>query len=306
MAQGFLTKMNKQEIIELIKTTIEKKYELTIDSIPNFTRIYDGVARKIHQSNPDNTLVKKNMLLIKELINMLKKKYEYKLEKQKVDKQTQNKQTTISNEREEYNIKNEIISDNNNVDHTIEIDTIEKTSQKKDNINEGIRDEEIVENDANDMLEALMKQRDMDINSVTNNNKTNENKTNENKTIGNNVTTNESSPVLRDTIIKLDDDMTFKIKFNKIKKPDTLYFKKLLLGVDDLDEDVLDIPYFIVTIGSNSRYFFNNGLNGNYCIFDTDLDFPINIHNKNSLIIEITNPTGDIYKQKNVLVYLKY
>ena len=52
METGFLTKANKIEIIEtLIKPTIQEKYQLTIESIPNFTRLYDAKAREIHKSN---------------------------------------------------------------------------------------------------------------------------------------------------------------------------------------------------------------------------------------------------------------
>ena len=271
MEKGFLTKTNKIELIEtLIQPTIQQKYQLTIESIPNFTRIYDSKAREIHKLNPNNTLIEKNMLLLKDLIHIFKTKYEDNLAK--INSKQKNIQQSYL---DETILKNEIISDNNSIREVVEPKQpyYQPTKyEEKNNINEGLKDVELRVGDTNNMLDELIKQRDMD--SVQ---------------MGQNKT---------DDKIRSDP--------NKTKKPKTILFKKILLLVDELDEDVLDIPYFIVTVGSNSRYFFNNGLNGNCCTFDVYLDFPIDIQNKDSLTIEINTPTRDIYKQTNVLVYLNY
>jgi hypothetical protein len=296
MEKGFLTKTNKIELIEtLIQPTIQQKYQLTIESIPNFTRIYDSKAREIHKLNPNNTLIEKNMLLLKDLIHIFKTKYEDNLAK--INSKQKNIQQSYL---DETILKNEIISDNNSIREVVEPKQpyYQPTKyEEKNNINEGLKDVELRVGDTNNMLDELIKQRDMD--SV---------QMGQNKTDDKLETIQESKTIklLNDNIIELDDDMTFKIKFNKTKKLKTILFKKILLLVDELDEDVLDIPYFIVTVGSNSRYFFNNGLNGNCCTFDVYLDFPIDIQNKDSLTIEINTPTRDIYKQTNVLVYLNY
>ena len=211
------------------------------------------------------------------------------------------KQTYVEESNiEETIIKNEIITDSNNIREAVESNQpLQSNNEHTNNINEGLKDVELRESDTNNMLDKLMKQRDMDNSIHMGTNIKTDNKL-ENKQ------PQKIGQILNDNIIELDDDMTFKIKFNKPKKPKTILFKKILLLVDELDEAVLDIPYFIVTVGSNSRYFFNNGLNGNSCVFDAYLDFPIDIQREDSLTIEITNPTGDIYKQKNVLVYLNY
>ena len=88
MEIGFLTKTNKFELIEtLIKPTIRQRYQLTIENIPNFTRIYDNKARQIDKLNPTNTLIEKNMSLLKELIGMFKTMYENNLEEHRIKEQ---------------------------------------------------------------------------------------------------------------------------------------------------------------------------------------------------------------------------
>jgi len=299
MEIGFLTKTNKFELIEtLIKPTIQQRYQLTIENIPNFTRIYDNKARQIDKLNPTNTLIEKNMSLLKELIGMFKTMYENNLEEHRIKEQQIERSVldkVIHNDEiiTDNLVKNEILSDTNNMRHLYP-----SNSQKEyanDGVNEGIIDKELGVNDTNIMLNDLLKQRDLDINLNFNN----DNVLEDNQS-------NKITQPLNDNIIELDDDMTFKIKFNKTKKPKTILLKKILLLVDELDEAVLDIPYFIVTVGSNSRYFFNNGLNGNSCVFDAYLDFPIDIQREDSLMLELTTTTGDVYKQKNISVYLNY
>tara|TARA_Y100000741_G_scaffold358281_1_gene337247 strand:- start:557 stop:1462 length:906 start_codon:yes stop_codon:yes gene_type:complete len=301
MEKGFLTKTNKFEIIEtFIKPTIQTKYQLTIESIPNFTKIYDTKARGIYKLNPNNTLIQNNMLLLKELIGMFKTIYENSIVENKI------KQTKIDNAM----VKNEIISHSNNIRETLEPhnesqksetnepnETNETNETNENNeINEGLKDEELKENDTNNMLAELVKQRNVDVTGT---------KIENNNTIEN-IQPNKITQPTNDNIIELDDNMTFKIQFNKTKKPDILYIKKILLFIEVMDEDILDIPYFKVNIDFKTRYFFNNGLNGNYCIFDICLDLPINIKNNDTLKIELNKPDGEIYKQNNVLLYLNY
>ena len=302
MTIGFLTKTNKYEIVEtLIKPTIQEKYQLSTESIPNFMRIYDNTARKIHQTHPNSLLVEKNKMLIKELISMFKNKYELGLIKQRTEQQRQMVELNKEND-----IKNEIILDHNNLRDNVEISDSLQRKNIQTNINEGIIDKEIGEQDTNNMLDSLMKQRDIDIIEVTKKNE--KNLTKEGGIINDTTkyTITDTPELHTDKIIKLDDNMSFKIQFDKNKKPDRLIFKKLLLLVDEIDEDVLEMPYFKVTVDYESRYFFNSGLNGSCCIFDAYLDFPLNIQNKDILTIKLYTTTEELYKQKNILIYLNY
>lgn len=296
MENGFLTKANKFELIEtLIKPTIQQKYELTIESIPNFTKIYDSKARKISKSNPENTLMEKNMLLLKELMTLFRTIYENKLDEERIKQQNieKKKLDKVIDSTELISddlIKNEIISDTNNITN----DDI------NNNINEGLIDNQFVIKDTNVMLNDLLKQRDQDMNNIN----LSFNKNND-KVIEEYQTNKIEQPVY-DNIIELDEDMKLNIIFDNTTKPDIMYIKKLLLLIDDMDEDILDTPYIKMSIDSSSRYFFNNGINGNYCTYDSNLDFPINIKNKDTLTIELLRPSGDTYTQKNILVYLNY
>lgn len=314
MENGFLTKANKFELIEtLIKPKIQQEYKLTIESIPNFTRIYDSKARKISKSNPDYTLIEKNMLLLKELMTLFRTIYENKLEeerikqqnieKKKLDNSKLNKVIDNTELLSDDLIKNEVISHTNNIQDILYPNNGEKNKQNDDvgdNINEGLVDNQLGMKDTNVMLNDLLKQRDLDINNIN----LSFNKNND-KVIEEYQSNKIEQPVY-DNIIELDEDMTLKIIFNNTKKPDIMYIKKLLLLIDDMDEDILDTPYIKMSIDSSSRYFFNNGINGNYCTYDSNLDFPINIKNKDTLTLELFRPSGDTYTQKNILVYLNY
>lgn len=76
----FLTKKNKEYVLELIKQTIGTHYKMNLEELQDYSKIYNQEARKIQERNPSISLIEKNKIIIGGFINIYKDIYRYKLE----------------------------------------------------------------------------------------------------------------------------------------------------------------------------------------------------------------------------------
>jgi len=306
MPNGFLTLQNKNEIINnLIIPTIQNKYGLTIDSVSNFSKLYDGKARRIHRENPTSDIVAKNMILIKELIEIFKKKSPAPTHSQipvqspapthsQIPVQSP---TPTQSPAPQQHFENEFITDNNG----------------------GVRDVQMREKNALDKLDILLAQRDKDIQSIqktqpnynieldpTRKDKADEikDKADEIKDKADEI--KDKADEIKDNIIMLDENMEMSVR----QYNDTLYnllmVKKILLTTNDIKKEAQDTPYIKVTIDNKTCHLFNMGICGCYYLFEASIDFPIDIKDKSTITVKINLAGDEEYKQNNTLIYLNY
>ena len=77
----FLTKKNKEYVLELIKQTIGSHYKLNLDELRDYNGIYNREARNIQEKHKEKSMMEKNKILIKGFINIYKDIYRTKLQK---------------------------------------------------------------------------------------------------------------------------------------------------------------------------------------------------------------------------------
>ena len=294
MPYGFLTLQNKNEIINnLIIPTIRTKYGLTINDVSNFSKMYDNKARRIHQANPTSDIVAKNMILIKELIDIFKNKLPVRVEvlPEQIPQPEQSQQNPQQH-----------LQTNNGVDKEVILDK-----------NGGQRDVQIREKNALDKLDILLAQREKDIQSIQ---KTQPNynieldpKREEPKIeepMSEESDKSDKIHEIKDNIIILDENMEMSVgQYN-----DTLYnllmVKKILLTTNDIKKEAQETPYIKVTIDNKTCHLFNMGICGCYYLFETSIDFPIYIKDKSTITVKINLAGDEEYKQTNTLIYLNY
>ena len=76
----FLTKKNKEYVLELIKQTIWSHYKLNLDELRDYNGIYNREARNIQEKHKEKSMMEKNKILIKGFINIYKDIYRNKLQ----------------------------------------------------------------------------------------------------------------------------------------------------------------------------------------------------------------------------------
>ena len=298
MPYGFLTLQNKNEIINnLIIPTIQNKYGLTIDSVSNFSKIYDGKARRIHRENPTSDIVAKNMILIKELIDIFKNKSQTDLAllPSPTSSPPTPRQSPIQTQSEL--VQSELVQSQPHQQQHLQTNNVvdnEFITAK----NGGTRDVQIREKQALDKLDLLLAQRDKDIQDIQ--------KTQQNDYIHRESNIEDNADKLheiKDNINILDENMEMSVR----QYNDTLYnllmVKKILLTTTDIKKEAQDTPYIKVTIDNKTCHLFNMGICGCYYLFEASIDFPIDIKDKSTITVKMHLVGDEEYKQNNTLIY---
>jgi hypothetical protein len=292
MTYGFLTRENKQTIFDLLEPVIKEKYRLGIDAIPNINKLYSSIARDINKKNSLLDIIGKNKILVREIIQFYKQVYETN-EQQK--KEIHNHIETTSSEQapSEQAISEQAISEQAISEQAISEQAISEQAISEPE-NEVLNEQEINYDDTHIRMEKLKEEREKEIENIMKQRNTDSSNNNENK------------EEIRQTIVRLDSNMTFQTNSSDFNSVDNVRVKKILFPSIVSSNEICQSAFLNVTIEDKKSIFFNTGIYGGCYRFNSDYDLDVVVKNKLSITVDVRRPSGDVYKQQHVLLYIVY
>lgn len=272
MTYGFLTRENKQTIFDLLEPVIREKYRLGIDAMPNINKLYSSIARDINKKNSLLDIIGKNKILVREIIQFYKQVYE-------------------TNEQQKKEIHNHIETYSSEQAPSEQAPSEQVVSEPE---NEVLNEQEINYDDTHTRMERLKEERDKEIENIMDQRNTDNNNNNEKKR------------EIRQSIVRLDSNMTFQTNSGDFNSIDNVCVKKILFPSIISSNEICQTAFLNVTIDDKKSIFFNTGIYGGCYRFNSDYDLDVVVKNKLSITVDVRRPSGDVYKQQHVLLYIVY
>ena len=111
---------------------------------------------------------------------------------------------------------------------------------------------------------------------------------------------------IKQTMVRLDSNMTFQTNISDFNSLDNVCVKKILFPSIVSSNEICQSAFLNVTIDDKKSIFFNTGIHGGCYCFNGDYDLDVAIKNKLSISVDVRRPSGDVYKQQHVLLYVVY
>lgn len=295
MTYGFLTLENKNNIFNLLKPVIKERYDLELDYISGISVVYNKIAKSIHKDNQTLDIVEKNKILVKTIIDIYK--YHYNIKNDMILKEQQEQRQQEQEQRQQKTNEEKINEEEKNEEEINEETNDDTSDETSDETNEILGDSALNYDDINSRIEELKADRDKEIENIMNQNSFTNNNTN---------FFNKDKKEIKQKIIRLDSNIAFQINQNEFNSTDTIYIKKLLFPSIVSNNDICQSSFVTVTNENKDSIFFNMGIYGGCYRFETDYELGVNIKNKLNTMFDIKLPSGDNYKQTNILMYVIY
>jgi len=160
--------------------------------------------------------------------------------------------------------------------------------------NEVLNEQEINYDDTHTRMERLKEERDKEIENIMDQRNTDNNNNNEKK------------GEIRQSIVRLDSNMTFQTNSGDFNSIDNVCVKKILFPSIVSSNEICQSAFLNITIEDKKSIFFNTGIYGGCYCFNSDYDLDVVVKNKLSITVDVRRPSGDVYKQQHVLLYVVY